>query len=197
MKALLAICGLSLLAIAGPVQAGEWVYFKNGHKMLVESMREEDGIVYLKLNAGNEVGFPKALLAEVSQTNDQRGSKQFAAASGTGRGPGFNDLLGTQQVLSEMGVAQRSAILQSEKMKSGTTYSYGYSYLGSEDVSRIQRVTPTQSLRQQLRDLNALNLDAEMRTNSVTDRNDRGPTQQRPFGLSTMPKRDARRGNID
>lgn len=194
MKAVLAFCGLAVLAAAVPVHAGEWVYFKNGHKMLVESMREEDGIVYLKLNAGNEVGFPKNLLAEVSKTNELRPTGQFKAARSSGRGPGFDEVLGTQQVLADMGTAQRSAVLESQRMREGVTYSYGFSYLGSEDVSRIQRVTPTSSPRQQLRDLNALDNSAEERYGTQSFDPDGPSATRRPLGLLTRPNK---RGVID
>lgn len=193
MKALLAFCGLIVLAAAVPVHAGEWVYFKNGHKMLVESMREEDGIVYLKLNAGNEVGFPKNLLAEVSKTTEVRANPQYRAARASGRGPGFDQLLGTQQVLAEMGNVQRSAALESQRMREGVTYSYGFSYMGSEDVSRIQRATPNTSPRQQLRDMNALDNSADKVYGAQSFDPD-APSTRQPLGLLTRPNK---RGIID
>ncbi len=193
MKVLLAFCGLIVLAASVPVHAGEWVYFKNGHKMLVESMREEDGIIYLKLNAGNEVGFPKNLLAEVSKTTEFRVTQQYAAARGSGRGPGFDQLLGTQQVLADMGNVQRNAALESQRMKAGVTYSYGFSYMGSEDVSRMQRQTPKTSPRQQLRDMNAIDNSAQKAFGDQSFDGD-APSTRAPLGLVTRPNK---RGIID
>lgn len=137
-------CGAFLSLSVGAAWAGDWVYFKNGHKMLVESVREDGDLVYLKLKEGNEIGFPKALLDTVKATNERR-TTGAAKLPHTGLGPGFDNLMGTQRAIANLGTAQRSRLLTSESIKSGERFSHGFSYMGSTDTSRMQRKTEAQS----------------------------------------------------
>ena len=58
---------LLVLLTAGAAQAGQLVRFKTGFELQALSIRYEKDMVILTLEGGNEVGFPRWVLAKVQQ----------------------------------------------------------------------------------------------------------------------------------
>lgn len=85
---------LAVLAVAAVplAEAAQRVHFKNGHVLVVERAREAGSTVYLTLRDGSEVGFPKALIAEVETKAGLRSTRPRSGKSNVVRGPGLADL---------------------------------------------------------------------------------------------------------
>lgn len=131
-----ALVAMAVLAIAAPALAGERIEFKNGHRLLVQSSRVEGEIVFLKLADGSEVGFPKALIAEVEEGHSATGGGGIG--NGSPRGKTFEELNGYQRAARERDQGQSIAFNQAtmRSVKPGTRLSVGFAYKGSVDVTR-------------------------------------------------------------
>jgi hypothetical protein len=141
----LAVALVSIFSISSS-SAGEWVYFKNGHKILADAVREEGDLIFLRIGAGNEIGYPKQLIERAKASAESRVSNEAKAHPTGGRGRSFDQLQGYERAARELGRSRASALISSHAMKSGQRYSYGFSFQDSTDLARMQTAKPNRSL---------------------------------------------------
>lgn len=136
-----ALFAAAILAASAPALAGERIEFKNGHRLVVESSRVEGDTVFVKLADGSEVGFPKALIAEVEEGHSPGG--RSGIGNGSPRGKSFEELNGYQRAVRERDQGQSIAFNQAtmRSVKPGTRLSVGFAYKGSVDVTRATEGT--------------------------------------------------------
>lgn len=156
------LVGAVLLTSFATSQAGEWVHFKNGHKILVESMRTDGDFVFLTIEQGKEVGFPKALIEFARPTQDLRPKgNDGPLAQGQLYGDGFDDMIGARAAMLDSGqIKELAGRVSGAGLQAGETYSLGFSFRGSNDITRQRGAIPTQSMKSAFSRLRSTNLAA-------------------------------------
>ena len=138
VRLFVALAALAILAGAS-ASAGERVKFKNGHSIVVESVRVEGDIVYLTMSDGSEAGFPKVLVELVEEGHETKVSRYVGTAKSP-RSPGFTDLFGYERAQRQSG--QQMGMRMSGTITSdmaGKRLTAGYRYKGSVDVSEAAK----------------------------------------------------------
>lgn len=138
VRALVAVALLTLLA-GVMAEAGERVKFKNGHSIVVESVRIEGDIVYLTTSDGSEAGFPKALVELVEEGHKTK-SRPYLGNAKSPRSPGLTELFGYERAMRQAGRsnAMRITGVMTRDM-AGQRLTAGFRYKGSVDVTEAAR----------------------------------------------------------
>ncbi|MDQ7005923.1 MAG: hypothetical protein Q9Q40_01680 [Acidobacteriota bacterium] len=125
---------MAALVLAGAVSlpwaaATERIRFKNGHTIVVLSSRVEGDFIYLTLEDGSEVGFPKALVAVQEEGEFQRYARPTNGFGG--RGPSARETMAYRR--SQVRAGHLSAGLSgvARKVKGRELNSVGFSFRGS------------------------------------------------------------------
>ena len=130
---------LSLLAVA-PADAGDRVRFKNGHSIVAVKVTVEGDFVYLTMEDGSRVGFPKELVADLEEGVKAPRSRARNTSGYGGRGPSMRQLSGYQAQQRQAGEGLRLSgnTAQRDPHHKGPA-TYGFSYKGSGYNGGMQR----------------------------------------------------------
>lgn len=147
MKAILFFLAVvSILALLPAGLAAERVHFKNGRSLEVLSTREDGQMLILILPNQSEIGVPKSLIEEIEGGRpDLISENRTRSQIQPPRGKKMEELVGYKRALAEAqtnlggtlrpdGTADHSA--------DGKVRSFGFSYKGSEDVTRTSGKGP-------------------------------------------------------
>lgn len=131
---LMVVMGVFFFASVGLVPADERITFKNGRTLVVKSVREEGDMLFVTLNEGGEIGFPKSLIEGYSQS--------ATSASGpinhnyAGRGKTFLEMasakLAAQGIEPSQTMKMKGSMAKDEK---GRTATAGFSFKGTKDAA--------------------------------------------------------------
>jgi hypothetical protein len=122
---------VALLAI-GTTSAAERVHFKNGHTITAMKVSIEGDMVFLTMQDGSRVGFPKELVKDLEQNAKPARLRSANRSGHGGRGPSLTDLNGYQRQLGKADKNMRLAgSTRNRDPNHKGPYTYGFSYQGS------------------------------------------------------------------
>jgi hypothetical protein len=124
---------LVLVALAAPAAADELLKFKNGHRLVAKKTWVEGDILYVKLEDGSVLGFPKDLVESEGTTNARYVPlRNTNRVTGSRRGYDLGGILKKQQ--------QNASIVQgsgtADQAASGRPLQIGYSMPAGRDEVR-------------------------------------------------------------
>lgn len=129
---------LVLIALVAPATAGELLKFKNGHRLVAQKTWVDGDILYVQLDDGSVLGFPKDLVENEGTTNARYIPLGTSNRVTRGRrGPGLISSVGQQDQKS---IAEGK--LTADEASRGRARQVGYSMPAGRDGGPSSRIRP-------------------------------------------------------